>query len=205
VCSSRIPAAKVVAGCERGRGPPWRGRAGFGCAAVRLDPGGAGYELHLAGTKDDPAGDKRVVRPLPWGDGATSVAHMMAEYLCVRDAVHGADGSLLVGHVINPLEAGRGIAADGAGVGGGTGAAKSDLQLLCAAAGLSGRNYSAYSTRKGFAAQAHDDGWAVERISEALRHQALATTLNSYLEASAAKDVSTRLIHILAGVADESR
>lgn len=171
--------------------------------AVRLDPTGAGYGVHLAGTKDDPSGDKRVVRPLPWGDGAQSVAQMMAEYLCARDAVHGPGGSLLVSHVLNPLTPGQGIASGGEGVGGGTGIAKDDLQLLCAAAGLSGRDYTAYSTRKGFASQAHDDGWTVEQISQALRHQALATTLNSYLQSAAAKDVSTRLIHILGGLADE--
>lgn len=170
--------------------------------AVKLDPNAAGYGLYLAATKDDPAGEKRVVRSLPWGDGGLSVAQMMAEYLCVRDAIHGPQGSLLVGHVLNPLVLGHGIASGGEGVGGGTGIAKDDLQLLCAAAGLSDRTYTSYSTRKGFAAQAHQDGWTVEQISEALRHQALATTLNSYLQAAAAKDVSTRLIHLLGGSAD---
>ncbi|MBY9074223.1 hypothetical protein K1X13_05240 [Nocardioides sp. WL0053] len=168
--------------------------------AVSADPTGAGYRIDLAGTKDDPRGDKLVVRPLAWGDGPVSVASLVAEYLCVRDAVHGRGGNLIVSDVLSRRDAaGRGVADGGRGCGGGTGTAKRDLRVLCELAGLSDRRYSSYSTRKGFAEQAHRDGWSVEEIRDALRHQTLGVTLNSYLAASAAKDVSTKLIRNLAG------
>jgi hypothetical protein len=163
--------------------------------AVSVDPNGAGYRVDLAGTKDDPWGDKHVVRPLPWGTGRVSVASMVAEYLCVRDAAHGVGGNLLVTDVLTSKHAtGHGIADRERSANGGTSAAKKDLQLLSGLAGQARCPYSSYSTRKGFAAQALQDGWSVEEIRDALRHKTLGVTLNAYLAPGAAKDVSTKLI-----------
>lgn len=166
--------------------------------AVSSDPSGAGYRIALAGTKDDPRGEKQVVRPLAWGDGPVSVASLVTEYLCVRDAVHGPGGKLIVADVLSRRDAaGTGLADGGRSRGGGTRTAKNDLGLLCEFAGITDRRYSSKSTRKGFAEQARRDGWTVEAIRDALRHRTLGITLNSYLAASAAKDVSTTLIRSL--------
>lgn len=167
--------------------------------AVFRDAGGQGYRIALAGTKDDPRGEKQVVRPVAWGDGPVSAASLVAEYLCVRDAVHGPGGKLIVADVLSRRDAaGTGLANGGQGGGGGTGTARKDLGLLCDLAQITDHRYSSKSTRKGFAEQARRDGWTVEAIRDALRHQSLGVTLNSYLSASAAQDVSTTLIRSLA-------
>jgi hypothetical protein len=165
-------------------------------AAVTVDPNGEGFRLALASSKDDPFGRKQVTRGIPWGDGSgLCAASMLAEYLCVRDAVHGPGGFLLVADVVTcGTVAGRGLSRGGQGSDGGSGTAKRDIDLLCERAGLERGQYSSYSTRKGFSQQALDDGWDEEDIRDALRQQTLGVTLNSYLSARKAKDVSTALM-----------
>lgn len=166
--------------------------------SITVDVNGSGYRIDLSATKDDPYGTKQVIRPLAWGTGGISVAGLVAEYLCVRDAVHGPDGSLLVGNLLRrDATAGRGLADGGEGSDGGTVTARRDLQLLGQLAGLAKCPYSSYSTRKGFAEQALRDGWSVEDIRDALRQQTIGVTLNSYLAASSAKDASTKLISLI--------
>lgn len=176
-------------------------------SAVTVDPNGEGYRLALASSKDDPFGRKQVTRGIPWRDGGgMCAASMLAEYLCVRDAVHGSGGFLLVADVATPGPVlGRGLSGGGLGSDGGAGTAKRDIDLLCQLARVDRGQYSSYSTRKGFSQQAHDDGWEPEDIRDALRQQTLGVTLNSYLSARDAEKVSSDLMARVSGGRRESR
>lgn len=108
---------------------------------VDSDPAGKGYRIRLGGTKDDPSGEKEVVRALPWSksDGP-SAAQAVAEYLCVLDAARGVDdGPLFRRGLFAPDSIRRESAYK---------VATQDLELLCEFAGIPAI-YSSYSTRKG--------------------------------------------------------
>jgi hypothetical protein len=151
-------------------------------AAAAPDADGRGYRLRLRGTKDDPSGAKQVERLILWSaDAGTCAARALAEFLCVRDALAGVDGHLLVssaGQRLSLLEAPK--------------TAKKALNLLCRLASIEAV-YSSYSTRRGFATQASLDGWDEEKIRMALRQESLDTTL-LYVAAPDARAAVTKLL-----------
>ncbi|GAA2135410.1 hypothetical protein GCM10009844_00650 [Nocardioides koreensis] len=150
--------------------------------ALTSDMAGRGWSLRLAATKDDPAGTKEVVRPFGWDDGDGTVSAALAEYACVRDALVGEQGRLLVG---------LGGKTHGKPLGASDAVARSDLDLLARRAGAD-PVFSSYSTRKGFAAQALADGWSEDQIQEGLRHLHLSTTITRYLPKTGAKKVARK-------------
>lgn len=162
-------------------------------AAAVPDAGERGWSVRLAATKDDPAGAKDVVRPFSWDEGDGVVPAALAEYACVRDALVGEQGRLFV-----PL-GGKG---HGTPLRGAAAAAGRDLDLLARLAGVE-PVFSSYSTRKGFAAQALDDGWSEEQIQEGLRHLHLTTTITHYLPKTGAKKAVRKFAYRLAAEAGE--
>jgi len=157
-------------------------------AHVRPDASGRGWSLALAQTKDDPFGARGVVRAFPWSENdSPSVAQMLAEYVCVRDAVAGPDtaGPLLLrwldpGLFISDMH----------------GAASGDLLFLSELAGVAPA-WTTYSTRKGYAAQGVDDGWQLEKIQEGMRHDSVSSTL-LYIPEQAAQQVQSKFIAAIA-------
>ncbi len=162
-------------------------------AAAAPDAAERGWSVRLAATKDDPAGAKSVVRPFSWDDGDGIVASALAEYACVRDAIVGEEGRLFV-----PL-GGKG---HGRPFREAAAAAGKDLDLLARLAGVE-PVFSSYSTRKGFAAQALEDGWSEEQIQEGLRHLHLTTTTTRYLPKMGAKKAVRKFADRLASEAGE--
>ena len=165
-------------------------------AHVRPDPAGRGWEVSLGQTKDDPWGNKSTVRAFCWpsGDGP-SVAQALAEYMCVRDAMHGID-HLPVFSRLHPGRPGRArtpgtgeIPDDGAK------APKRDLDLLAKLAGVD-PVFTSYSPRKGYAAQSEADGRPVEDIQEGLRHAKLSTTIDHYVARKGPKNVAAKAITV---------
>jgi hypothetical protein len=148
-----------------------------------------GWSIRLAGTKDDPTGAKEVVRPFDWDGG---VADLLAEWSCVRDALVGtSDGPLFV--ALNPgLRTGTPKQ-----VGAFANSQLTASQELAFLAGLAGVEpvFTSYSTRKGYAAQATEDGWDAEDVQEGLRHLHLTTTHTSYLPRIGAKRVVAKLVN----------
>lgn len=138
------------------------------------DAAGRGWSVRLAATKDDQTRAKGVVRPFGWDDRDGVVAAALAEFACVRDALIGEEGRLF------SLGAERGKRLEAHS------AARDDLNLLARLAGVD-PVFSSYSTRKGFAAQASEDGWSADQIQEGLRHLHLTTTITHYLPKTGAK------------------
>lgn len=162
-------------------------------AAVAPDAAGRGWSVRLAATKDDPASAKGVVRPFSWDDGEGIVSSALAEYACVRDALVGEQGRFFVG--LGGKTHGKPIRSSAAVAG-------SDLDFLARLAGVE-PVFSSYSTRKGFAAQALEDGWSAEQIQEGLRHLHLTTTITGYLPKTGAKKASRKFADRLAAEAGE--
>lgn len=161
---------------------------GLDRARFHHDVRGRGWTVHLAGTKDDRDGHKNVTRPLAWAEhpGGHGLGELASEYFAVRDALAGPTGNALLSGLtfatprpIPPGQAGLHLAAR-------------DLDLLCAIAGL-GIEFSSYSTRKGFVAQADADRWPPERIAAALRHADM-DTLAAYLPARDAREAADQFI-----------
>lgn len=153
---------------------------------------GSGLELALAATKDDRGARKDQHRILSWDDeiSGASPASVMTEYLAVRDATVGRGGSLIVKVASNKASwmlpgtlSARNVYVTAAG----------DLGLLCRLARID-RSYTSYSTRKGFAAQAYDDGWQMEEAQKALRHADLQTTRDHYWPESGSRTANDRLM-----------
>jgi integrase len=146
---------------------------------------GTGWSLTLGPTKDDPGARKGVTRFFPWPEGdQVSVARILTEYLCVRDALVGPDGALIIdvynGRGSEPLKKPVPVATR-------------DLTLLATIAGLD-PVYSSYSTRKGYAAQSAQDGASLEDIQLGLRHKNLATTLRHYVPGADGKTTAKKTI-----------
>lgn len=151
-------------------------------SALRVLESG-GLRLTLGVTKDDPGAAKLVVRTFTESDAV--VAQALTEYLCVRDAIVGSDGALIV-DLAKRSTAGSPVKAP-------LHLAKYDLALLADLAGIEPA-YSSYSVRKGYAAQALSDGWAPEDVRDGLRHLHLTTTVSHYLPGQDAKAVSQRFV-----------
>ena len=131
-----------------------------------------GLLIRLAGTKDDPAGAKRVTRLFALTAGACA-AQALAEYLTVRDAAVGddPDGPLFIsapGGVFGPNWR-EGITKP-------VQVANAIITKLAAAAELDG-HFTSYSARKGYAIQSQADGRNLLQIQRGLRHSRPDTTL----------------------------
>ena len=147
--------------------------------AVSFLPDGSGVVLTLGGTKDDPAGAKRVSRVFTYRDGPCA-AQALTEYVVVRDAAVGDDPDTPLfttsrGSVFGPNWR-KGILKP-------VQVANAAIARLAQAAAID-TNFTTYSARRGYATQSAQDGRHLEEIRAGLRHKRSDTTLR-YTDRSA--------------------
>lgn len=162
---------------------------------VSEDALGQGFAITLGSTKADRSAARRKTVTVTWA--ANGGARQLAEYLCVRDALTGPGGSLIVPTPFSNSREGDALMSACRTVERST--AKTDLNRLAKLAGLEAEGFSPHSVRRGHATQRGIDGQDLAGIQNALRHKSPSTS-RGYVDTP---DLQCNVEKMMKGLSDE--